>query len=112
MGWPRDIAAGSPALRWSCRREHDPGHVYHLFPVLSASRTALQAHLKSQGIETLIHYPVPISRQPAVASQDPAPCPVADRVCAEVLSLPLHPGLPPHAVDDVGAAVRAFDPVV
>src|SRR5262245_53038050 len=40
--------------------EHDAGHVYHLFPILSRDRTALQAHLKARGIETLIHYPVPI----------------------------------------------------
>jgi dTDP-3-amino-3,4,6-trideoxy-alpha-D-glucose transaminase len=88
--------------------EHDAGHVYHLFPVLSRARAALQAHLKAQGIDTLIHYPLPITRQPALASERPAPCPVADRVCAEVLSLPLHPGMTPQAVDEVAAAVRTF----
>ena len=91
-------------------REHDAGHVYHLFPILSGNRGALQAHLKAHGIETLIHYPVPISRQPALASERPASCPIAERVCAEVLSLPLHPGLPLDAIDEVAAAVRAFDP--
>ncbi len=35
--------------------EHDAGHVYHLFPILTAQRTALQSHLKARGIETLIH---------------------------------------------------------
>jgi dTDP-4-amino-4,6-dideoxygalactose transaminase len=90
--------------------EHDAGHVYHLFPILSRSRAALQAHLKARGIETLIHYPVPIPRQPALASEHPARCPIAERVCAEVLSLPLHPGLPLDAIDEVAAAVRAFDP--
>jgi dTDP-3-amino-3,4,6-trideoxy-alpha-D-glucose transaminase len=90
--------------------EYDTGHVYHLFPVLSRSREALQAHLKAHGIETLIHYPVPITRQPALAPERPAPCPVADRVCAEVLSLPLHPAMTLQAVADVAAAVRAFEP--
>jgi dTDP-4-amino-4,6-dideoxygalactose transaminase len=88
--------------------EHDAGHVYHLFPVLSRTRAALQAHLKAQGVDTLIHYPLPITRQPALASERPAQCPVADRVCAEVLSLPLHPGMTPQAVDEVAAAVRTF----
>ena len=46
------------------------------------SATALQAHLAAAGIETLIHYPVPIPRQPALAAERPADCPVADRVCA------------------------------
>jgi dTDP-3-amino-3,4,6-trideoxy-alpha-D-glucose transaminase len=88
--------------------ERDAGHVYHLFPVLSPRRDALQSHLKALGIETLIHYPLPIPRQPALASQQPAQCPVADRVCGEVLSLPLHPGLPAGSVEEVAAALEAF----
>ncbi|HET7696445.1 MAG TPA: DegT/DnrJ/EryC1/StrS family aminotransferase [Vicinamibacterales bacterium] len=91
--------------------EYDPGHVYHLFPVLCRRRDALQTQLKARGIETLIHYPVPIPRQPALQSERPAMCPVADRVCAEVLSLPLHPGLTSQTVDEVAAAVREFAPV-
>jgi dTDP-4-amino-4,6-dideoxygalactose transaminase len=87
--------------------ELDPGHVYHLFPVLSRDRAALQAHLKARGIETLIHFPVPIPRQPALASERPDQCPVADRVCDEVLSLPLHPGMTRQAVADVAAALHA-----
>jgi dTDP-4-amino-4,6-dideoxygalactose transaminase len=88
--------------------EHDPGHVYHLFPILSRDRAALQAHLKVRGIETLIHYPVPIPRQPALAPERPDQCPIADRVCNEVLSLPLHPGMTLGAVEEVAAALQAF----
>jgi len=91
--------------------EHDAGHVYHLFPILSPQRTALQTHLKAHGIETLIHYPIPIPRQPALASQHPSQCAVADRVCAEVLSLPLHPGLSSADVAAATAAVQAFHAV-
>jgi dTDP-4-amino-4,6-dideoxygalactose transaminase len=88
--------------------EFDSGHVYHLFVVRSADRAALQAHLRDRGIETLIHYPVPIPRQPALATESPAPCPQADRACDEVVSLPLHPALPDAAIDDVASAVCAF----
>ena len=42
------------------------------------------------GIETLIHFPIPIPRQHGLATEQPAQCPVADRVCAEVFSLPLY----------------------
>jgi len=87
--------------------EHDPGHVYHLFPILSGDRPALQAHLKTPGIETLIHYPVSIARQPAFAASRPDPCPVTDRVCDQVLSLPLHPGLAPRAIEEIAAALHA-----
>ena len=101
----RQGLAGAPLV---VPAEHDPGHVYHLFPVLSRAREGLQAHLKARGIETLIHYPVPITRQPALASEQPAACPVADRICAEVMSLPLHPGLTLQAIDEVAGAVREF----
>jgi dTDP-3-amino-3,4,6-trideoxy-alpha-D-glucose transaminase len=87
--------------------ECDPGHVYHLFPILSTERDALQARLKARGIETLIHYPVPIPRQPALASERPADCPAADRVCDQVLSLPLHPGMAPSVVEEVASALHA-----
>ena len=88
--------------------EFDAGHVYHLFPVLSPSREALREHLQANGIETLIHFPIPIPRQRAFASEHPAPCPIADRVCAEVFSLPLYPSLPDAAVDRIADAIRRF----
>ena len=86
--------------------ECDPGHVYHLFPILGRDRAALQAHLKARGIETLVHYPVPIPRQPALAPERPAQCPIADRVCDGVLSLPLHPGMTRATVEEVAAALH------
>ncbi len=89
-------------------REFDSGHVYHLFPVRTANRAEVQAHFAAHGIETLIHYPVPIPRQPALASTDPAPCPVADRVCDEVLSLPMYPALTDADVAAVIAAAGAL----
>ena len=88
--------------------ERDAGHVYHLFPVLTEQREELQRHLKGAGIETLVHYPVPVTRQPALASERPGPCPTADRVCDRVLSLPLYPALAAEAIDRVVAAVRSF----
>jgi dTDP-3-amino-3,4,6-trideoxy-alpha-D-glucose transaminase len=87
--------------------ELDAGHVYHLFPVRSSSRDALQARLGAAGVETLIHYPVPIPRQPALTSEHPAGCPVADGVCAEILSLPLYPSLPAEAIARVADALSA-----
>ena len=85
--------------------ECDAGHVYHLFVVRSAERQTLMASLAERGIETLIHYPVPITRQPALSGSEPADCPVAERACDEVLSLPLHPRMSEEDVDDVSAAI-------
>lgn len=88
--------------------ECDRGHVYHLFPVMTENRAAFQQHLQSTGVETLVHYPVPIPAQPAMTSVRPAPCPIAARVAAEVVSLPLYPSLPDTSVDDVIMAARQF----
>jgi dTDP-3-amino-3,4,6-trideoxy-alpha-D-glucose transaminase len=86
----------------------DAGHVYHLFPMLSPERERIRSSLADLGVETLVHYPVPIPRQPAFAAEHPTQCPIADRVCAEVFSLPLHPALgdadADRIVDAVGAA--------
>jgi dTDP-4-amino-4,6-dideoxygalactose transaminase len=86
--------------------EMDPGHVYHLFPIRARHRAAIQDRLRAAGIDTLVHYPTPISQQPAFASMDPADCPHAIRAAGEVLSLPLYPGLAADALTAVAEAVR------
>lgn len=85
--------------------EREPGHVYHLFPVRVAGRDAFQAALASAGVETLIHYPVPLNEQPAFAAYRRQECPVAAGAAHELLSLPLHPGLSDADVRQVIAAV-------
>ena len=86
--------------------ECDAGHVYHLFPVLSPRRDDLQAALRADGIETLIHYPVPIPNQPALRGQSPGACPEADRVCAHILSLPMYPDIGEEDLRTVAGAIR------
>jgi dTDP-3-amino-3,4,6-trideoxy-alpha-D-glucose transaminase len=116
-GWTtrrRQIAAayraGITAPGITVPAQFDAGHVYHLFPVLTTRRDEAQAHLSANGVETLIHYPVPIPRQPALESTSPRQCPVADRVCGEVFSLPMYPSLSDADVTAVVAAVNAFTP--
>jgi dTDP-3-amino-3,4,6-trideoxy-alpha-D-glucose transaminase len=86
--------------------EFDAGHVYHLFPILTARRDALQTQLRDAGIETLVHYPFAIPSQRAMAGVRPDRCPVAERTASEVLSLPLHPGLTHAQVDEVAQRVN------
>jgi dTDP-4-amino-4,6-dideoxygalactose transaminase len=88
--------------------EVDAGHVYHLFPVRSALRDGLQAHLRAAGVETLVHYPVPLPEQEAFSGLAPAACPAAARLAREVLSLPLHPGLGDGDVARVCDAAGTF----
>jgi dTDP-3-amino-3,4,6-trideoxy-alpha-D-glucose transaminase len=88
--------------------EIDPGHVYHLFPVQTSAREAFRAHLAEHGVETLIHYPVPMPRQPVFAATSPAECPLAARACAELCSLPMYPALSPVSADLVITAACSF----
>lgn len=78
---------------------------WHLYVVRSDDRDGLASRLRERGVETLIHYPTPPHRQPAFASE--VSLPVAERLAAEVLSLPMGPHLSDADVDAVIAAVRA-----
>ena len=53
------------------------------------NRETVQAHLKANGIPTAVHYPIPLNKQPAVASD--AVLPVGDAIAENVMSLPMHP---------------------
>ncbi|MEW6284994.1 MAG: DegT/DnrJ/EryC1/StrS family aminotransferase [Chloroflexota bacterium] len=83
---------------------------WHLFVVRSPNRDALQAHLKRQGIETLIHYPVPPHLQPAYREMglSEGAFPITERIHREALSLPMGPHLSREEADAVIAAIRAF----
>jgi dTDP-4-amino-4,6-dideoxygalactose transaminase len=82
----------------------------HLYPVLVPSREALREHLAGRGIETGIHYPVPIHLQPAYAflGHSRGDFPVSEEASETVLSLPLYPTLADDQVEAVISAVRDF----
>jgi dTDP-4-amino-4,6-dideoxygalactose transaminase len=73
-------------------------------------RTGLQASLADAGIETLIHYPIPMPDQKASAPSwsDGRDFPRARKFCETVLSLPCHPDLSDAQVETVTAAVLAW----
>ena len=85
---------------------------HHLYPVRCERRDELQAFLKEQGVQTLMHYPIPVHLQPAYGDlgYGPGAFPVAERSCSTVLSLPLYPEMEPVAVDEVVAGIRHFFP--
>ena len=78
-------------------------HVFHLYVIRTPRRNELQRHLSSQGIETGIHYPIPIHRQQAYVDLGHAEgsFPVTERIAREILSLPMYPELPEHAIDRI-----------
>jgi dTDP-4-amino-4,6-dideoxygalactose transaminase len=84
--------------------------VYHLYVVRTTNREALMEHLKSAGIGTGIHYPVPLHMQKAYAwmNHSPADFPVAARVSAEIVSLPMFPQLTAEQQALVVSEIQAF----
>lgn len=84
--------------------------VYHLFVVRVADRAQLQAHLAAQGIGTGIHYPIPLHLQKAYADLGyrQGDFPVCERIAAEIVSLPMFPGLSEEQQRRVVDSVVAF----
>jgi len=80
-------------------------HVWHQFVVRTPRREALRAGFEAQGIFCGVLYPVPIYRQPGYAQR--IALSATERACAEVISLPLHPGLSQADIERVAVAVRA-----
>ncbi len=67
---------------------------WHLFPVRVSNRNQVMDHMKIHGIETGIHYPVPLHKQPALSSMySDVALPVTETLCSQIVSLPLHPFL-------------------
>ena len=80
--------------------------VWHLYVIESLQRDALQKSLQARGVGSLIHYPTPSHRQGAYASVSWPEFPIADRMAAQVLSLPIAPYLTAVDVAAVAAAIR------
>ena len=83
-------------------------HVYHVYTLRSRDRDGLRAALQEDGIQTGVHYPVPVHLQPAYADlgYGRGAFPRAEAAANQVLSIPLYPELSPHAVAEVAAAVN------
>jgi len=85
-------------------------HVYHLFVIKTKQRNRLQEHLLARGVQSLIHYPIPIHKQGAIPSvkRDPRGLIESEKFAESCISLPCHPNLQESDVEAVIAAVNAF----
>jgi dTDP-4-amino-4,6-dideoxygalactose transaminase len=84
--------------------------VYHLYVIRTNNRDGMMDHLKKAGIGTAIHYPIPLHLQKAYASLKyrPGDFPVAGRVAAEIVSLPMFPQLTAHQQARVAQEILGF----
>jgi dTDP-4-amino-4,6-dideoxygalactose transaminase len=98
----------NPAIRLLDAPAEEANHVHHLFVVCCAERDRLAAHLEARGVETLIHYPIPVHRQAPCQdiARDPHGLMQSELHGATCLSIPCHPQL---ADAEVQAVVRALN---
>jgi dTDP-4-amino-4,6-dideoxygalactose transaminase len=83
-------------------------HSYHLYVVQAPDRDAFRAALDEAGVGTAVHYPTPVHRQPAYRDLDvPSGFPVAESLCARVVSLPLSETHTDEEIAFAAAAARA-----
>jgi len=85
-------------------------HVYHLYTIKTKKRDSLQAFLKKRGIETLIHYPVPIPFQKAYQElrYGRKDLPVTSQWSRKILSLPFSPEIMKREMEEVVKGIRSF----
>lgn len=83
-------------------------HVYHLYVVRSKERDRLRQHLADSGVQSLVHYPVPVHRQPAYTGIASGSQPVTDQLVGEILSLPVFPEISEGQLLKVAEAVIGF----
>lgn len=88
----------------------DEQHVWHLFVVSTSQRDALQKYLAEQGIQTLVHYPIPPHQQQAYQEWNARSYPLTEGLHQEVISLPMGPTLSQLEALRVVAAVNDFTP--
>jgi dTDP-4-amino-4,6-dideoxygalactose transaminase len=84
-------------------------HVYHLYVVQHPARNHLRTHLAARGIETVIHYPFLLHRQPLFRRGGQRDLPVAERAAERILSLPLYPQFGTEELRAVTDAILSFD---
>lgn len=88
----------------------DEQNVYHLFPILCTKRDELQAYLKENGVETLIHYPIPPHKQECYAfaewNKPQLKLPITEYIADHELSIPIGPTI---KADDVGLIIEKIN---
>ncbi|MBU1105385.1 MAG: DegT/DnrJ/EryC1/StrS family aminotransferase [Candidatus Riflebacteria bacterium] len=87
----------------------DLSHVWHLFVIRNAARDTLQQYLSANGIQTLVHYPIPPHKQPAFLEQNATSLPLTERIHKEVISLPIYACLGDRDLEKIVAVINEWD---
>lgn len=83
-------------------------HVWHIFAIRTKERDRLQEYLKENGIETLIHYPIPPHKQDCYKEWNNLSYPVTEEIHKTILSIPISPVLTDNEVEKVVEVINGF----
>lgn len=89
-------------------KDNDRDNVYHIFPILSPSRDRLQQYLKDNGIETMIHYPIPPHQQEAYKEWNEQHYPITEFIHQQELSLPCNPTMTDEEVYQIIDSINMY----
>jgi dTDP-4-amino-4,6-dideoxygalactose transaminase len=96
-----------PMYRRNALRLYE-SHVFHLFVIRCTDRNRLQEYLTENGIQTLIHYPIPPHKQGAYKQMNNVTFPITEQIHNEVLSLPISPVMEWDEVKRVVEVINGF----
>jgi dTDP-4-amino-4,6-dideoxygalactose transaminase len=85
-------------------------HVYHLYVIQTDDRDGLRQELSAKGIESGLHYPIPLHLQEAYSGlgYGRGDFPVAEGLTSRILSLPMYPHLTAEKTEHVASVVREY----
>lgn len=87
-------------------RIDDNNNVYHIFPILCGNRDKLQQYLTENGVQTLIHYPIPPHKQECYTEWNDLTFPITEQIHEQELSLPISPVM---SIDDAKVVVNLLN---
>ena len=89
-------------------KDNDRDNVYHIFPILCPSRNRLQQYLNDNGIETMIHYPIPPHQQEAYKEWNEQHYPITEFIHQQELSLPCNPTMTDEEVYQIIDSINMY----
>lgn len=95
----------NPLVRLPEVKDFD-AHVFHIFPLMSECRDKVMEALAKCGIQTQIHYPIPVHKQACYPKFGTLSMPIAERLSSQELSLPLHPLLTDAEISEIVSAIN------
>lgn len=90
------------------KRIDDENNVYHQFPILCERRDELQEHLKENGIQTLIHYPIPPHKQECYKEWKDRNYPITEKIHEQELSIPMNQVVSKKEAQEVVRVLNSF----